>query len=464
MARNRKRGRHTNARIIIRNDTTPPTGKPQASRPGRAPTKGDKRDRGFRVDNLVTTGGAPTRVSVWIYAEIGEWGVTAAEFVPALQAITADVIELHINSMGGDVFDGVAIFNALRAHPAQIEVHIDALAASAASFIAQAGDHVYIARNAQVMIHEASGLCYGNASDMAIMADLLEKCSDNIADIYTQKAGGTVAQWRKAMKVETWYSSKEAVAAGLADEVEVIEQDRAANEFDLSVFSFAGRAHAPAPVPIAAPGRDEPAVQDEPAVEERDREAAPQAKAEVVPSEEDTPPAEPVEAPVTFKFDPAAFASAMQASVAPDGFDAGDFHDAMAGVALDAPKPPEPERPTAAVEVDEPEPEPEPEDPMRPFATLFRDLMDGLALDAPSVPESLVPHPVATAPEPRAPEPEPEPVNPMQSFADLFRGAVVIAANDAPVPPQPKSPEPVPASDTGFSIELFRRALEEASL
>ena len=90
---------------------------------------------------------------VYIYDEIGFWGITAQDFVNELKEITAAVINLHINSPGGEVFDGIAIYNTLKAHSATINVFIDSLAASSASFIAQAGERVVMAKSATMMIH-----------------------------------------------------------------------------------------------------------------------------------------------------------------------------------------------------------------------------------------------------------------------------------------------------------------------
>ena len=190
---------------------------------------------------------------VWIYDEIGYWGVTASDFVKELQTVDVDNIELHINSPGGDVFDGIAIYNALMNHKAKVTSYIDGLAASAASFIAMAGQEVIIARNATMMIHDAHGLCIGNAADMAEMANLLNKSSDNIADIYAQKSGNDVGIWRDAMRAETWYSSVEAVEAGLADKVGSKNSDKEGvdDSWDLTIFAHTGRRSAPAPTVTA---------------------------------------------------------------------------------------------------------------------------------------------------------------------------------------------------------------------
>lgn len=163
---------------------------------------------------------AATRAEVFIYGPIDDWdGVSASDFVRELRGITASGIDLHINSPGGLVFDAVAIYSALKNHSASVDVFVDGLAASAASFVAMAGDTVTIEKPAKMMIHDAMGLTIGNAADMREMADLLDELSDTIAGIYADRAGGKVADWRAVMQSEKWYSAHEAVAAGLADRV-----------------------------------------------------------------------------------------------------------------------------------------------------------------------------------------------------------------------------------------------------
>lgn len=172
----------------------------------------------FRVENADSG-----RAEMFIYGHIGDYfgtdDVTPAAFTRALRGITAPVIDLHINSPGGQVFDGVAIYSALRNHASTVDVHVDGIAASAASFVAMAGDTITIEKPAKMMIHDASGLVLGNASDMREASELLDELSDTIAGIYADRAGTPVAEWRAAMKAETWYSAAEAVKAGLADRV-----------------------------------------------------------------------------------------------------------------------------------------------------------------------------------------------------------------------------------------------------
>jgi len=192
----------------------------------------------------------------------GEWGVSAKEFAAALDGLPDGVTEirLHLNSPGGEVWEALAITNLLREHPARVVAVVDGLAASAASFIACSADDVVMGRNSQLMIHDGRGLCMGTAGDMRGLADLLDKISDNIASIYTAKAGSTVRHWRDMMLAETWFDAAEAVAAGLADRVagDDLPDEAPTAAFDLSGFKFQGREAAPAPVVAVADVEPEP--------------------------------------------------------------------------------------------------------------------------------------------------------------------------------------------------------------
>ncbi|WP_431841414.1 head maturation protease, ClpP-related [Calidifontibacter indicus] len=225
---------------------------------------------------------APTSGTVaklYLYDQISSsdwWGVGAKDVVEALKGINADTLEVHINSPGGEVWEGIAIANLLRDHSARIVVVVDGLAASIASLIAVSADEVVMATGSQMMIHDASGLCWGQASDMAKMADDLDKISTNIADQYAAKAGGASSDWRELMLAETWYSAQEAVDAGLADRVSgpaPTDDTAAAARWDLSVFAHAGRQDAPAPsfppnrtpmTPAASASGSAPALPDDP--------------------------------------------------------------------------------------------------------------------------------------------------------------------------------------------------------
>lgn len=166
-----------------------------------------------------------------IYDEISWWGVSADMVAAEIAAITAGTIEVQINSPGGNVFDGLAIYNALRLHPARIVTRVDGLAASAASAIAQAGDHRIMVSSSQMMIHEAWGACVGNAADMLDMAALLEQQNTVLAELYAERSGGNVDEFRALMAAETWFTAQAAIDAGLADELLVpARQDAPANK------------------------------------------------------------------------------------------------------------------------------------------------------------------------------------------------------------------------------------------
>lgn len=227
------------------------------ARDGRPRPAKDKLGRGVQITAHADT------ADMLIYDEIGFWGITAGDVAEALTGVTGD-LNVRVNSPGGDVFDGIAIYNMLLGHPGQVTVTVDGLAASAASFVAMAGDTVQMNRASQMMIHDAAGLVVGDAADMTEMAATLNRISDTIAGIYAAKAGGDAADWRTAMQAETWYSATEAVAAGLADqgpkekprqpdpapepgEPKPVEPQQLAAAFG---FRYAGRENAPAPPDI----------------------------------------------------------------------------------------------------------------------------------------------------------------------------------------------------------------------
>lgn len=157
---------------------------------------------------------------IFIYDEIGgSFGVDANEFIQDLQGIKADNITVRINSPGGAVYDAIAIYNSLIQHPATITTRVDAMAASAASIIAMAGDKVEMMVGSQLMIHDAMGTELGNAKEMREYAKFLDAQSENLASIYAEKGGGDKQEWRALMLAETWMFADEAVEMRLADSV-----------------------------------------------------------------------------------------------------------------------------------------------------------------------------------------------------------------------------------------------------
>ena len=171
-------------------------------------------EKGYTISNAT----GPEAI-VRIYDEIWFLGVNALDLTAELDTITADKIRVEINSPGGDVFDGIAIYNALRLHPAKVTTRVDGLAASIASVIAQAGDHRIMVDSSQMMIHNAWGLTVGNRTDHTDMADLLEQQDQVIAGVYATASGKPAESFRAMMDAETWLTAEQAVAEGLADEV-----------------------------------------------------------------------------------------------------------------------------------------------------------------------------------------------------------------------------------------------------
>jgi len=191
---------------------------------------------------------ADAPATLYLYDEVGGYGVSAKNFVDELNAIKSNEIDVHINSLGGEVFQGFAIYQALKDHPAEVNVYVDHIAASIASVIAMAGDSVKMAKNAELMIHDGHVQMAGNAAELSNMVDTLNRASNNIASVYAERAGGDITTWRNAMQRETWFSAEEAVSAGLADEVVQSNRKAARNVADLQIFNYAGRKFAPEPV------------------------------------------------------------------------------------------------------------------------------------------------------------------------------------------------------------------------
>lgn len=187
---------------------------------GREDHPHPERPAGWRPQLQVINQAEADRAELRIYDAIGGWwGITAGDIAEALDDLGADqALTVRINSPGGDVFDGTAIYNLLRSRPGPTDVVVDGLAASAASFIAQAGDSITMNRGTQMMIHDAIGFTIGNAADHRQQVALLDRVSDEVAGIYQARAGDTVGEWRERMLAETWYNAAEAVEVGLADQ------------------------------------------------------------------------------------------------------------------------------------------------------------------------------------------------------------------------------------------------------
>jgi len=171
-----------------------------------------------------------------IYDYIGWPFNDAGEFIRALNGISSTSIKVRINSPGGDVFDAVAIYNALQSHKAKVVTRIESLAASAASFIALSGKEVQAYSNAMMMIHNAMTWVAGNQYDMREVADLLDKIDSNLVDIYASNTNIGKKEIKEMMKAETWLTAKEAKEKGFVDTI-LDGKGTAKAAFDLSIFA-----------------------------------------------------------------------------------------------------------------------------------------------------------------------------------------------------------------------------------
>lgn len=207
-----------------------------------------------------------TDVEIFLYDHIvssedeAEWwgGVAPESFVKAVYGVDQDAkIHLRINSPGGSVFAARAMEQALRDHKGGVIVHIDGLAASAATFIAMAGEEVIMAKGAMFMIHKAWTGMWGNSNDLRKEADLLDKIDGTLAQTYADKTGKDLEQVSSWMADETWFTAAEALEHGFA--TSVAETEAKASAWNLSAYAKAPKqpeAQVPAPKPVLEPAPD----------------------------------------------------------------------------------------------------------------------------------------------------------------------------------------------------------------
>lgn len=169
----------------------------------------------FKIKNL-----AAQAASISIHDEIGSVGISASALISELRALgNVAEIELHIHSPGGNLLDGLAIYNALRTHPAKITGIVDGIAASAASIILMAADYIIMPEDSFIMIHNATGGAHGDAGDLRSMADTMERLQSSAVDIYERRTGLDRQRIIDMMNAETWLSATEAQTLGFCDEV-----------------------------------------------------------------------------------------------------------------------------------------------------------------------------------------------------------------------------------------------------
>lgn len=211
---------------------------------------------------------ADNATEIFIYGDIGDsWddeSTAAATFVKELAALETGAITLRINSPGGSVTDGIAIYNALKRHPATVTTEIDGIAASIASLIAMAGDTVNMASNALYMIHAPWGFSIGNASEMRGMADTMDKFASAMAEAYADGTGKEASEFMALMAdgKDHWFTAAEAEAAGYVNQVTEALPIAASIEKTFDLTRFPKFAKQPPTAVTAAPENEEPAMPD----------------------------------------------------------------------------------------------------------------------------------------------------------------------------------------------------------
>jgi len=174
---------------------------------------------------------------VMIYDEIGMWGVDAKSFIDEIKNIPNDTsVLLRINSPGGSVIDGLAIYDAINRMPQKVTSRIEGIAASMASVIALAADEVVMSENSLYMIHNVGGGVMGGSDDLRKAAELMDKMGDRLVSIYVSKTGQSEEQIRSWMDEETWFNSTEAKEAGFINLVE--EPIKMAAKFDIKKYDY----------------------------------------------------------------------------------------------------------------------------------------------------------------------------------------------------------------------------------
>lgn len=199
----------------------------------------DNLDRAKQPVNLVRNA---TEASLYIYDVIDAyWGVSALSVIDAVnQAGDAETLHVYLNSPGGDVFEGRAIMAALGRFNGKTVAHIDSLCASAATSIALACDEVEMSAGAFFMIHNASGMAWGDKTDLRETANLLEKVEGSIIADYTTKTGKDAAEIIALMDAETWFTADESLANGFVDRIADAKSTK--NTWNLSSFDKAPKA------------------------------------------------------------------------------------------------------------------------------------------------------------------------------------------------------------------------------
>ena len=213
------------------------------------------RDNATRAKQPVNLARNETEATLYIYDVISaEWGVGAVEVISAIAQVgDVKTLNVHISSPGGDVFESRAIMVAIERFPGNTVAHIDGLCASAATSIALACGEVVMSDGGFFMIHNASGMAWGDKTALRDTADLLEKVESVIVADYTGKTGKDAAEVAAMMQAETWMTAAEALDHGFIDRIAKSGKGNAKNTWNLAAFANAPKPPAPEPTPEPIP-------------------------------------------------------------------------------------------------------------------------------------------------------------------------------------------------------------------
>lgn len=198
---------------------------------------------------------------VYVYDVIDAWwGASATGLLTAFASVGKGDVHLHINSPGGDVFEARAMAAIVVAHPGNVAVHIDGLAASAATYLALSGNTVSMTQGGMLMVHESWTLAYGNKGELRKTANLLDQIDDTIIADYTRRTGKTAAEVRAWVEAETWFQAEQALELGFIDAIDAnTKRDASAKaqaqaqaaRWNLSAYANAPKINVPEPTPPA---------------------------------------------------------------------------------------------------------------------------------------------------------------------------------------------------------------------
>lgn len=206
---------------------------------------------------IVRVNATDDAADIFIYGDIGGWwdGVKPEDIVREIAALDVGTLNVRVNSPGGIVFDGIAIYNAFANHPARVVMNVEGIAASIASVIVCAGDEIRIGESANVMIHKPWSIMLGDAEEFRREADVLDGLEQGIVDIYKARTGNDEDELKAWMAAETWFRGQQAVEDGFADSVipAKTKEKKAARSALLSLYQHT-------PSDLAASDQDSPAV------------------------------------------------------------------------------------------------------------------------------------------------------------------------------------------------------------